>query len=57
MVTLYCADCGERFEPDDDHVQIEAEAKRVSDRNEMVGEYVFHPECWRRLSDDWTDPA
>lgn len=56
MTTLYCADCGERFEPDDNHVWLTAEHKRIDDRNE-TGEFAFHPECWRKLTTDWTDPA
>jgi len=56
MNTLYCAICGGRFEPDDDHVEIEAEHVRMNDRNEQ-DMFVFHPMCWERLSKGWMDPA
>lgn len=56
MTTLHCAICGNRFEPDDDHVKTEAEHRRVDDRNEQET-YVFHPECWARLSEGWVKPA
>lgn len=54
--TLYCAICGERTAPDVDHVRITAEHVLMDDRNreEM---FVFHPECWQRLSEGWADPA
>jgi len=54
MTTLYCADCGQRFEPDDDHVWIDAEVKRINDRNDRE-EYAFCMDCW--LDKDWNDPA
>lgn len=54
--TLHCAICGTRFEPDQDHVRIEAEHKRMDDRNDL-DEYVMHPECWQRLTDGWMEPA
>ncbi len=56
MTTLYCAICENRFEPDDDHVRVEAEHVRMDDRNH-IDDYVFHPGCWRRLSGGWIDPA
>lgn len=56
MTTLYCALCGGRFEPDDDHVWVEAEHKRIDDRNDL-DEYALHPECWNRLTDGWGEPA
>jgi len=56
MTTLYCAVCENRFEPDDDHVRIDAEHVRINDRNETE-EFVFHPECWRNLSGGWIDPV
>lgn len=55
-VDLHCAVCGRRFEPDDDHVYIEAERKRINDRND-VDEYAFHMQCWDRLTGGWMDPA
>lgn len=56
MTTLYCAICGNRFEPDQDHVYLNAELKRIDDRDEME-EYAFHPSCWDRLSGGWMDPV
>jgi len=56
MTTLHCAVCGNRFEPDDDHVKLDAEHIRIGDRNDH-DEYVFHPGCWHRLTDGWMDPA
>jgi len=56
MTTLYCATCGRRFEPDDDHVKIDAEHVRIDDRNEH-DEYVLHPECYRRLTEGWMERA
>lgn len=56
MTTLYCALCGHRFEPDDDHIWMTAEHKRINDRN-ATEEYALHPGCWADLTDDWTDPA
>ena len=56
MTTLYCAVCGGRFEPDTDHVQVDAEIVRMDDRNDR-DDYVLHPECWRRLTEGWMDPA
>ena len=56
MTTLYCADCGKRFEPDDDHVWVNAELRRIDDRN-STDEYALHPECWERLTDRWTKPT
>lgn len=55
-MSLYCAVCRERFEPDENHIWINAEHKRMNDRNAM-DEYAAHPECWRQLTDDWMDPA
>lgn len=56
MTTLYCAVCGNRFEPDDDHVRVDAEHVRMDDRND-VEDYVFHPGCWERVSGGWMEPA
>jgi hypothetical protein len=56
MTTLYCAICGDRFEPDDDHVQLEAAHINMDDRT-ALDEYVFHPECWWRLSEGWMNPT
>lgn len=56
MTTLYWTLCEHRFEPDQDHVRIEAEHVRMDDRND-IDEYVFHPVCWDNLSTGWMDPA
>ena len=56
MTTLYCAICGGRFEPDTDHVWVDAEHRRIEDRNDTE-EYALHPECWRRLTGGWSEPA
>ena len=56
MTTLYCAICGNRFEPDQDHVWVDAELRRINDRNN-TDEYALHPDCWDRLTDGWMDPA
>lgn len=56
MTTLYCAICRERFEPDTDHVWVDAELRRVDDRN-GTDEYALHPECWQSLTDGWMKPA
>ena len=56
MTTLYCAECGARFEPDDDHIWIEAEHKLMNDRN-SVDDYAFHPDCYRQVTAEWSDPA
>lgn len=56
MTTLYCAECGGRFEPDDDHVRIDAEHVRINDRNEQE-EFVMHPRCWWDLTGEWNDPV
>lgn len=56
MTTLYCAICEGRFDPDDDHVRVEGEHRRINDRNE-IDEYAFHPICWMNLTDGWADPA
>lgn len=56
MTTIYCAICGRRFESDNDHVRVDAEHIRMGDRNDQEV-FVFHPECWRRLSEGWMDPA
>lgn len=56
MTTLYCAICGNRFEADQDHVKIDAEHVRVNDKNDQEM-YVLHPECYRRLTGGWMEPA
>lgn len=58
MNSLTCAnpDCREAVHMDSDHVHIEAESKRMDDRND-VEEYYFHPECWWEVADNWEDPA
>jgi hypothetical protein len=54
--TLYCAVCGQRTAPDTDHVELDAEAVRMNDRNGR-DEYVLHVECWQRLSEGWAEPV
>jgi hypothetical protein len=56
MTTLYCAICRGRFEPDQDHVKVDAELLRIDDRNEEEL-YVFHPTCWNSLTDGWGEPV
>lgn len=56
MTTLYCAICGNRFEPDQNHVWVNAELRRLDDQN-SVDEYALHPDCWDRLTDGWMEPA
>lgn len=56
MTTLYCAECEQRFEPDDDHEKLEVEHKRMQSRNETE-EFVLCPECWREISEDWIQPV
>ena len=56
MTTLYCAECERRFEPDDDHTRLNAELRRVDDRNKQEM-YVLCPDCWHQISDGWVDPA
>lgn len=51
-----CAVCGHTFEPDTDHVVVEAETKRINDRND-VDDYYFHATCWRNVAGNWEDPA
>lgn len=57
MTTLYCAICGERFEPDDRHVQVEGEFRPPESSRPRVDEFVFHPDCWMNLTGGWMDPA
>jgi hypothetical protein len=52
----YCAECGEHVAPDSDHIHVEAEARRMDDRNETETFY-FHRGCWWDVSDDWEVPA
>jgi hypothetical protein len=56
MSTLYCARCGNRFEPDEDHVWIKAEHKLMNDRNDL-DEFAMHRQCWERLTEEWMEPA
>jgi len=56
MTTLYCAICERRFEPDEDHIYLKAEHKRIDDRNSM-DEYAMHPRCYWNLTDGWMEPA
>jgi hypothetical protein len=58
MNTLTCAnpDCTDALHADSDHVRVEAESKRMQDRND-VEEYYFHPGCWLEVAGEWEDPA
>lgn len=56
MNTLYCAECEKRFEPDDDHIWLSAEHRRINDRNDQE-EFAFCPDCWMELTDEWMDPV
>ena len=56
MTTLFCAECEGRFEPDDDHVRLDAEHVRMDDRNEQ-DMHVMHPKCFRELAEDWMKPV
>ena len=49
MTKLICARCGKGFEPDIDHVKIDAETKRINDRD-RAEVYYMHAECWLRRS-------
>lgn len=55
MTTLYCAVCGDPFEPDDRHVLIEAEHRPQIERFN-TDEFVMHEQCWDRLSGGWMEP-
>jgi len=54
--TLYCAVCGERTAPDVDHVEIAADHVLMQDPNRHDS-WVLHPECYRDLVEDWTEPV
>jgi hypothetical protein len=54
--TLYCAMCEGTFEPDDDHVKIQAETVRIDERNENQM-FVLHPQCYNELSGEWVPPV
>lgn len=56
MTTLYCAICAGRFEPDQDHIKLDAHKIRINDRNEQ-DTFALHPGCYRRLTEGWIDPA
>jgi hypothetical protein len=56
VTTLYCAVCRGRFEPDQDHVKVEADHRRIDDRN-TTETFAFHPQCWRHVSGSWGEPA
>lgn len=56
MTDLHCAICGRRFQPDTDHVRVDATHKRINDADEK-DVFAFHDHCWRRLSDGWMSPA
>ncbi|WP_353635664.1 hypothetical protein ABSL23_17360 (plasmid) [Halobacterium sp. NMX12-1] len=58
MNTLTCANpaCTDALHADSDHVRVEAEKKRMRDRDETQ-EYYFHPECWTAVSASWEKPA
>ena len=56
METVYCAVCEEQLGLDSDHVVIDAEIKRINDRNDR-DDYAMHTDCWRDLSAEWVNPA
>jgi hypothetical protein len=58
MTTLTCGnpDCTDPLHADSDYVRVEAEKKRMRDRNE-IEEYYFHPECWSEIASTWETPA
>jgi hypothetical protein len=56
MSMLTCARCGRSFEPDQRHVQIDAEFRRINDRN-AAEVYIMHEECWIRETENWEEPA
>jgi len=56
MSELICARCGKTFEADIDHVEINAETKRINDRNEAEV-FVMHAECWMRHTEEWSGPV
>lgn len=56
MTTLYCSNCGEPFEPDDDHAWAQVEFKRMDDANEL-DEFAFCKECWLDFREEWGVPA
>jgi len=57
MTTLYCAVCGNRFEPDDDHMWIDAERKPDRAAFQRSDSFALHVDCWERLTAGWMDPA
>jgi len=56
MSAPYCAECGEHVAPDMDHIHLEAESRRMDDRNE-IDTFYFHRECWWDVSENWVSPA
>jgi hypothetical protein len=56
MTVLYCAICGDPFEPDVDHVRVEAESVRMKDANDTES-FAFHTVCWISITDGWRDPV
>lgn len=56
MAAPYCAECESHVSPDSDHVIVQAEERKPHDPN-AESEFMFHPECWREVSDEWMQPA
>jgi len=56
MSAPYCAECGGHVAPDLDYIHVEAETRKIGDRNDL-DTYYFHPECWWGVVDEWRDPA
>lgn len=54
--TMLCAICGDPVAMDTDHVKIDAETRRMQDRNDL-DEYYLHIECAMNSLDTWRDPA
>jgi hypothetical protein len=50
-----CAVCGRSVAPDTDHVVVEAETKRMRDRNE-VDNYYLHERCAMNALGSWEKP-
>lgn len=50
-----CAVCGRSVEPDSDHVRVDAEWKRMHDRDD-VDEFYLHKRCALNTIDSWRAP-
>lgn len=52
MNESYCAVCGNRVDPELDHVEIEGTKVYLGKEN-SVKNYDFHLDCWTRVSGGW----